>query len=168
MAFATLVLLPGLDGSGKLFAPFVEALEPGLDVKVIRYPDDASLGYLALEAFVRSSLPVAQPFVLLGESFSGPIAISIAARPPANLLGAVLCCTFASNPRPRLSSFQLLLPLVSHRTVPLAVSSSVLLGRYSTGTLRNVLLRVLDTLSPQLLRARLREVIHVDVTDQLA
>lgn len=140
----------------------------GFDVRVMRYPDDASLGYQALEVAVRSLLPSTQPFVLLGESFSGPIAIAIAARPPPNLVGAVLCCTFVSNPQPRLSPFQWLLRFVSHRSVPIAFSSRVLLGRYSDPALHSALSRALATLSPRVLRARLREVVQVDVTNQLA
>jgi hypothetical protein len=33
-----IVLLPGLDGTGILFKPFIEALPNGIDVLVISYP----------------------------------------------------------------------------------------------------------------------------------
>ena len=38
--------------------------------------------------------------MLLGESFSGPIAIRIAADPPPGLVAVILCVTFARNPYP--------------------------------------------------------------------
>jgi thioesterase domain-containing protein len=70
-----LVLLPGMDGTGELFAPFLAALGPDQAVVVVRYPTDRELGYAELEQVARAALPVDQPFILLGESFSGPVAI---------------------------------------------------------------------------------------------
>jgi hypothetical protein len=40
----TLVLLPGMDGSGLLFADFISALGPEFRTQVVTYPDDPSLG----------------------------------------------------------------------------------------------------------------------------
>lgn len=91
-----LVLLPGMDGTGELFAPF----EAKLRVPFVRiaYPATASMDYLQLVEYVRQRLPVGQRFVLLGESFSGPVAIGVAAQRPPLLAGLVLCCTFARTP----------------------------------------------------------------------
>src|SRR5512147_2728475 len=75
---ATLLLLPGLDGTGELFAAFVAALREH-EVRIITYPHDRALGYPALEEFVREKLPRDQDYFLLAESFSGPVGISIAA-----------------------------------------------------------------------------------------
>ena len=80
-----LVLLPGLDGTGKLFAEFLEALDLGSSAQVVPYPPDIPLGYDELETLVRAALPAHGPFIILGESFSGPLAIRIAARPPPAL-----------------------------------------------------------------------------------
>jgi pimeloyl-ACP methyl ester carboxylesterase len=96
----TLVLLPGLDGTGKLFSEFVRALDGRVDSRIVTYPKDVPLGYDELETLVLAALPRDQSFVLLGESFSGPIAIRIAARPPAGLVAVILCGTFAKNPFP--------------------------------------------------------------------
>ena len=58
------------------------------------------MGYDELEVLVRAALPTGQRYFLLGESFSGPLAIRIAANPPAGLAGVILCGTFAKNPLP--------------------------------------------------------------------
>ena len=108
----TLVLLPGMDGTGELFAPFVAALGPDQAVTVVRYPAEPALGYAELESFARAALPADRPFVLVGESFSGPIAIRIAADPPPNLVGVVLSTTFARAPLPGPSVLALLAPLM--------------------------------------------------------
>jgi hypothetical protein len=75
---ATLILLPGLDGTGELFAAFVAAMR-GHDVRIIDYPRDRAMSYAALEDFVRDKLPRDQDYFLLANQFSGPIGISIAA-----------------------------------------------------------------------------------------
>ena len=97
-----LVLLPGLDGTGQLFAGFVRVLGTGVETQVLSYPKEKPLGYQELEALARASLPTDRAFVVLGESFSGPIAIRIAADPPSGLVGVILCGTFVRNPYPLL------------------------------------------------------------------
>src|SRR5919109_330149 len=96
----TLVLLHGMDGTGNLFEPFVAAIGSGFNVNVVRYPTEEPLTYADLEAFARAALSTEGPCVILGESFSGPIAISIAASCPPRLTGVILCCSFARNLRP--------------------------------------------------------------------
>ena len=93
-------MLPGLDGTGKLFAGFIRAIGADAKVQVIAYPHDEPLGYGELEALVRAALPTDRRYVLLGESFSGPLAIRLAADPPRGLAGVILCGTFAKNPFP--------------------------------------------------------------------
>ena len=97
----TVVILPGMDGTGIELTDFVAALAPELEAIVVTYPNDRPMDYAGHEAVARTSLPIDRPFVLLGESYSGPIAISIAASAPPGLIGLVLCCSFARNPHPR-------------------------------------------------------------------
>src|ERR1700747_688914 len=108
----TLALLPGMDGTGVFFDDFVTALGSEFKPVVVAYPNAPSLGYSELETLARAALPRDEPFLLLGESFSGPIAISVAASNSRGLLGLILCCTFARNPHP-------LLPLVCATLRPL-------------------------------------------------
>jgi hypothetical protein len=46
----TLILLPGLDGTGTLFDAFVAALGTEFNVKVVSYPTTEPLDYSELEA----------------------------------------------------------------------------------------------------------------------
>ena len=80
-----LVLLPGLDGTGALFRRFARALPEGLTSQAVHYPAHDPADYDDLLPRVRLQLPQA-PFVLLGESFSGPLAIRLAAE--RQVLGA--------------------------------------------------------------------------------
>jgi len=97
---AELILLPGLDGTGELFAPFIEALG-GFTTEVVSYPPDRAMSYAEHETFARAKLPSDEDYVLLAESFSGPVGIAIATATPARLKGLILCATFASNPLPQ-------------------------------------------------------------------
>src|SRR5688500_10831267 len=92
-------MLPGLDGTGKLFQPLISALPKYLEPVVISYPQVVSLDYAALAELVRKQLPDDR-FVLLAESFSGPIALAASALKPEHLVAIVLCTTFVSSPTP--------------------------------------------------------------------
>jgi pimeloyl-ACP methyl ester carboxylesterase len=163
----TIVLLPGMDGTGQLFKPFAEALKGKLEVRVVQYPTAGALGYEELEAVARSQLPPEGNFVILGESFSGPIAISLAATQPPGLVGLVLCSSFARTPLPALkvlSPFAKALPV---KQVPLAMVSYVLLGGFATPALRSALRSALAQVSASAFRERVKAVLSIDVTAKL-
>ena len=164
----TLVLLPGLDGTGMLFEPFVTALGSGCPVKIVRYPPDQPLAYAELQDVARAALPQDGPFVILGESFSGPIAVSLAASCPAQLKGLVLCCSFVRNPYPFTKILKPLVGLLPITSRSASVSRNFQLGRFATDALRSKLAEAIAGVSPAVIRARLREVIDVDVSARLA
>jgi pimeloyl-ACP methyl ester carboxylesterase len=155
-----------MDGTGDLFAPLIDALGPDVAATVVRYPDEP-LDYAGHEEFARSALPADRPFVLLGESFSGPIAISIAARAPHGLRGYVLCSSFVSCPRPTLRVLRPLLGLLPPQRVPSAVAVHFLMGRFATPELRKMHAFALQRVSARTLVARLKAIAGVDVRDML-
>ncbi|MGC5698715.1 alpha/beta fold hydrolase [Pseudomonas sp. NFXW11] len=163
----TLVLLPGMDGTGHLFDPLCKALKPHMPLQVVAYPDDQFLDYPALLQRVWPQLPKDRPFVLLGESFSGPLAVAIAAQRPAGLLGLVLCASFVCNPRPALAGLSPLLPLVPLQHLPFWPLDALLLGGFSSATLRTALAGAIAQVKPKVLRARLQAVIRVDQREAL-
>jgi pimeloyl-ACP methyl ester carboxylesterase len=168
MTKMTLVLLPGMDGTGALFEPFIAALGNEFNIRVVTYPVTGALGYEELEAIAQTFLPVEEPYVILGESFSGPIAVSIASLGNPNLKALILCCTFVRNPRPAASILRGLVGLLPVALAPVNVLSHLLLGRFSTSVLRAMLAESLRQVSPAALRARLKAVLGVDVSQKLA
>ncbi len=160
MAKPVLVLLPGMDGTGELFAPFIAALGDEFEVRVVRYPGDHRGGYEELETLARAAIPHDRPYILLGESFSGPIAVSIVASAPGELRGLVLCCTFARNPRPGLAVLKPFIGAVPFKALPA--------GWLVARQIRAAFARALDRVTTQALRARMRAVLAVDVCDRLA
>lgn len=163
----TLMLLPGMDGTGELFAPFQAALPDGLATHVVRYPHDLPLDYPALQRRVQALLPD-DDFVMLAESFSGPIAIALAAARPARLRGLILCATFVRNPRPLAAPLRMMLNHLPLNAIPPHLSTPVLLGDFATDDLVAALQRTLAPVSTPVLRARLRAALSVDVSEQMA
>ena len=162
----TVVLLPGLDGSGEQFAPLIEALGADLPTVVVRYPD-VPLDYEGHQRIAASLLPQDRRYIILGESFSGPIAIALAAQSPHGLLGCILCASFVRTPRRVLRLALPLLGLLPPQRVPSAFSDYLGMGRFATPALRQLQLDARSSVSPGALVARLKAIARVDASDQL-
>lgn len=152
-----------MDGTGILFEPFVAALGKDLPVSVVAYPTSGeSQTYAGLRDLAALALPSEGPLVLLGESFSGPIAISLSLANPKRVVGVVLCCTFLRNPRPGLRWLSGLASIPAPLP-PSSILSAMLFGRFATPRLSLMLREALVKVQPAVLRARLRAVVAVDV-----
>lgn len=161
----TLVLLPGMDGTGTLFEPLLAHLPAAIRTIVVTYPAQRALDYTALESLAAQALPHDDTYFLLGESFSGPIALSLAAKQPPGLQGVILCSTFVRNPRPLVGKMvPLLLPLLPLKTLPPVLLKTLLLGPWSTDKLIERLTLAIRQVAPEVLKFRLRQVFAVDVT----
>lgn len=166
-AMATLILLPGLDGTGDLFAAFVAALR-GHETRIISYPVDQSLSYSALEELVRDKLPRDEDYFLLAESFSGPIGISIAASTPPRLQGLILCGSFASNPLPSLGPLSTLFGYLPAVRVPATWTAPWLYEGRETPELRRAHADAMAKVSREAVHSRVSSVLAVDNRPLLA
>ncbi len=92
------LLLPGLDGSGRLFGPLLAAGPRGFEPRVVPLPAGAPRGYDGYLEALRPALPRRGPWALLAESFSGPLAVRLAAERPPGLAALVLVATFLHRP----------------------------------------------------------------------
>jgi pimeloyl-ACP methyl ester carboxylesterase len=153
-----------LDGTGLLFQPLLEALPQDIATLVIPYPDSERLGYDDLMNLVAGQLPRNEPFVLLGESFGGPLAIRVAARSPAGLTGLILVATFVTSPvwwaPRRLGRY---LPASLFRLAPAWGQLRVLTSGPSTPELRRLFRKALTQVRPSVLAHRVADVLQVDV-----
>jgi pimeloyl-ACP methyl ester carboxylesterase len=94
-----LVILPGFDGSATFSAEFIRRLPTDIACEAIALPQTEPMDYAELAAFVTKKLPT-EDFVLLGQSFSGPLCVSVAQAAARNLKGIILVGTFAVRPLP--------------------------------------------------------------------
>ena len=76
----------------------IAALPSGFQAITVRYPTTVSLSYAQLAPRVRDTAPTSDPFALVAESFSTPLAIQIAAEDLPNMKALVLCAGFATSP----------------------------------------------------------------------
>jgi pimeloyl-ACP methyl ester carboxylesterase len=161
-----LVLLPGLDGTGELFAPFIDALG-GFATQVIAYPPDRAMTYAEHESLARDQLPTDEDFVILAESFSGPIGISIAGSAPPRLKGLILCGTFAFNPLPVFGPLSRLIGAAPALRVPPALMAPLLYAGHGTPELRRAHAQAMSRVSPSTIRARVAAILAVDYRAQV-
>ena len=163
---ATIVLLPGMDGTGTLFAEFIAALPRGIKTVIVAYPPDQALGYEQLEAIARKQLP-SEAFVLLGESFSGPVALALAASDPPGLRGVVLICSFARYPLRALGLLRALIARLPVWRTPARLAGIALLGHHASQAHLRRLSAAMATVTPSAWRARLRAVLTVNLSGRL-
>lgn len=120
-----LVLVPGLDGTGEFFKPFLDIY--GRDkAQLIPLPQDGPQDYAALTEYVAQRLPVDRDYVLLGESFGGPIAANLALRGLPRMKGVVFVASFLSPPAWWATTLGLMLPL--EMTVPTRLGRMIMRG----------------------------------------
>ena len=100
MASPTLIYLPGLHGTADLAEPFLQVLPTEIRCKVVVYPLDELLSYDALLGLICDQLRDETEMVIVGESFSGPLALMFAAANPDRVVAVVLSATFARHPFP--------------------------------------------------------------------
>ena len=161
----TLVLLPGMDGTGRLFEPLLPWLAE-VETRVVSYPPDQPLDHEQLAGFVLARLPRRQPFALLGESFSGPVAAAVAAR--SNPAALVLACSFVSNPHPWLRPLRPLLAVLPPPAALVRPLGAALMGRHASLPLQQALASALGQVSPAVMRYRAAATLRADARANLA
>jgi len=95
------VLLPGLHGTGQLFAPVLRVMPAEVRRQVIEYPTDRALGYGALLRLIEERTRNVENMVVVGESFSGALALRLAVAYPSRVRAVVLCAGFIFPSVPR-------------------------------------------------------------------
>ena len=100
----TIVLLPGLNGTAGLFKPLMDSAPSQYRVRAITYPTHRKCSYQELLYQLMDTLDdIEGPYVLLGESFSGPLSLMAAYQRPAGLLGVILVATFVIPPNSKVA-----------------------------------------------------------------
>lgn len=158
-----LVLLPGLDGTGEQFALLKAVVTGDFEVKIIAYPNQA-LSYTEHTQFVLESLPKQERYIIVAESYSGPIAVNVAAKQPPGLAGIILSATFLKCPRPLLSKFGFLLKIFPPWQLPRNILLKLIFGSFLAEELLPSFNRAVENVSPAVLNDRLYNVTQVDVT----
>jgi pimeloyl-[acyl-carrier protein] methyl ester esterase len=164
----SLVLLPGMHGGGQLFTHLLRELPDFIKPVPVSYPPDQPLDYKGHLDIVMAALPSGEPFVLLGESFSGPLALMAAARNPKGLRGVILCSTFVTYPLcVPVFVADMLVSLGLFRLKLTRLFVRIVLGTKAPDELKSLFVQALADVQPEVLAARAKAVFAVDVMAEL-
>ena len=158
---ATILILPGLDGTDFMLGAFRTFCAEHHRVIIGTLPMDTTNDYAGLAdnfASIVRDLPACH---IIAESFSGPIGILLASRYPEIVTRLTLVASFATSPVPMIASF---LPwsLIFRLPLPSVVARNFFLGQ--TESLIPVLRDAIRHNKPSILRHRLGLVQNVDVS----
>jgi pimeloyl-ACP methyl ester carboxylesterase len=156
-----------MDGTGRMFRPLVDHLPKEWDIRGVSYPSNQALSYDQLVIEASRSIPSEGTYFLLGESFSGPIAIRLAETADARLKGVILCCTFMHAPLHILRYFGGLLSKYPISLIPSFAIEKLLFGRFRSVSLSSLLKEALGGVSNTVLSQRILEIRDVNVSSQL-
>jgi pimeloyl-[acyl-carrier protein] methyl ester esterase len=163
----TLVLLPGLDGTEIFFRPLLGALPEWIRPLVVAYPTSGANHYPDLLKIVQTAVEDSQEFYVLGWSFSGPLALMLAAEAGRKVRGVILCASFVRAPLPGLSWFRFAIVAPVVHSVRLIHRAAGLWSSYSTDSLRRDKAVTLARVPSSVLAVRIRNIIALDAREWL-
>lgn len=159
-----LILLPGMDGSGELFEPFIACLPPSIKPSIVAYPNSEILSLPQLVEYVNTKLPLNEDYVLLGESMSAAIAFKIAEATPERLKGVIYVCGFLAAPITLASLLSRMpLDLLLRLPMPNFIVRRYLLGSDAKDELITLLREVLSKVRTEVLASRLRNILKLSI-----
>lgn len=163
-----LCLLPGLDGTGRLYGPLIEALGRDVAVEPWTYDSARFEGYAALADAWEPAIPRHDGVVLVAESFAGPLAVLLAHRHPERVKALVLAATFVHRPLPASGLCAHIVQRAPAIAPPLYMLERMLAGQGLPPSLRKELDVVLDAMPFEVLRRRALAALRVDMRTELA
>ena len=164
-----LFLLPGMDGTGKLFSGLLDTLAKESATVVISYPTNKKLSFYELAELVQDCFPTDEEFIIIAESFSVPIAIICAAKNSANLKALVLCAGFATSPIKGLNRYigWLLAHVFLRLSLPKMLFKIWLIGKNADSILLSKAKNIISSMQKSVLINRVVSVFNCNVMKEL-
>jgi pimeloyl-ACP methyl ester carboxylesterase len=164
-ALPDLILLPGLDGGGTFFSPLLAALSSDIKATVVTYPE-RPLSYEAMAEDLLPRLPTERDYVIVAESFGGPLAVLLAAQAKHPPKGLILAASFGRSPFPMMGML-----LSTMRSTLLDPPGGLILSLLLRPDDRELAMRVhaaIKALPPEVVMARVKAVLSCNVEKALA
>lgn len=162
------VFLPGLDGTGLSYGLLGEKMPENARVTVVSYPADKKLSYMELVQHAYSRFPQNKPVVLIAESFSGPIAVTLARSFSSPIRGIVFCATFMKYDRPLLIGIAKCVPLsfLLRTSTPDFILSFLCSDKAVLERLVPLFRQIEKLVTPEVIAHRIRMLNDIDVIDE--
>jgi pimeloyl-ACP methyl ester carboxylesterase len=148
------VLLPGLDGTGKLFDRLLAIAGDTQKCVVVQYPKNAK-SIDELVAAARNAIDALERPVVIAESFSGAVLARLLSDRKSKMRAAVFVASFVETPRRRLLNLALRVPEAIARVALPTVIKHFCVNGCEDAALRETTLRVVETVPHRTLLARL-------------
>lgn len=153
-----LALLPGMDGTGSLFEPFVACAPGGYKMTPLSLRQEPYLSYADQAEHLLSRIGD-EDTIIVAESYSGRVAYEIAQQKVANIKHIVFAASFLTRPSALARIAPLLPPqLLKSGAVPSPILGKLAFGRARTGALTDHLRESLAKVDSAVLRHRLRQI----------
>ena len=165
----SLILMPGLDGTGLSFEPFLKFIPDNVKITIIRYPTDKLLSFEETVECAAAQVAPGQPGIVIAESFSGPVAVEMIASGRVAAKALVLCATFAKSPHPIIWSVIrfLRLPMLIRPEMPALFFKMILGDNKLIASLVPLWKKVHADVPALVMNHRLELINRVDVTKSL-
>lgn len=144
-----------MDGTGNLFLPLLRYLKDE-DIQIVTLPNSGNQDYISIVERVEDQLPT-EDYIIVAESFSGPLGALLAKKQITNMKGIVFVATFLSPPS------KLLLKLSKFIPVQLAIRlpgfqlflRHFLLGYNASKEAEDIFIETIKGLDPNVIRERI-------------
>ncbi|MBL8913190.1 MAG: alpha/beta hydrolase [Archangium sp.] len=158
-----LLLLPGMDGTGELFAPFAAEVSSWARVEIVRYPTH---DVRSIDQLVEDIAPtVDEPVTVIAESFSTAVGIRLATR-NKNVERMVLAGSFVTPPTG--TSLMRVFGRVPFLMQPPSFAlRSFLIGSDASDELVTQVTSAISHVAPRVLADRLAQISRVDDVERL-
>jgi len=164
-----LILMPGLDGTGLSFEPFLKFIPADVNITTICYPPDKILSFEETVECAAGQIPAGTSPIVIAESFSGPVAVRMIGSGRVKAKALILCATCARSPHPfvwRIIRF-LRLPLLIRPDMPQLFFKFIIGDDKLIAELKPLWVKVHANVSARVMDQRLSIINNTDVISEL-
>lgn len=158
-----IIILPGLDGTGLMLSDFEHSLNKYHDAEIIIYPHDRKSSYDELTEIIIPKLPTHEDYIVIAESYAGPLSILIAQQKLPHLSAIIFAASFANRPNFVPKPMSSLAKIISFSS-PLIqkISRPMLFGKWGKSSLYKAMQNALNKVSHDVLLQRIYDLMHVN------
>ena len=162
-----LILLPGLDGTGILFNDLVDQLGENFQIERVSYPSTVRCSLEELAQLVKDRMTDPQNTLILAESFSGLVGLTLLRELPVPPKGIIFSACFVIPPLKALLRVVKNIPIrqIPWGYIPHAIFRKFCLGNSATKEQVENLKQVLSEVDPRGIFQRLGLIESFDIPD---
>lgn len=159
-----IILLPGVDGSGILFEPFVKIFKPEAPVEVMPLTDDSDQSILHQVSIIEDAVGD-EEIILIVESYSGLLAYELARRNKIRIKQIFFFGCFLQPPS-LIGKIGRFLPVRLLNIIPTKVLAHILFNRWSSPELKQLLNQAIQNINFSNIKKRFKTIATVQKPSQ--